>query len=98
MVGPQPFLPWLTQSYSGLGPERHLHQLPQPRGRPCSLPERTPAGVDPGRELGAWRAHRGLAAPVHADTPLDPISTLQIASWCAATTKLERNDRRERIK
>lgn len=65
---------------------------------PAALLERMPTGVDPGREHGAGRIHRGLVAPVHPDTPWDPISRSDITSKKAATTKLKRNNRHKRIK
>lgn len=55
-------------------------------------------GADTGREHGAQPVHHGLTAAVHPDTPLDPISGLEIASKCVATTKVKRNSRHERIK
>ena len=67
-------------------------------GRPAALAERIPSGADSGKEHGAPRVHCGLAGPVHPDTPLDPISRLEIPSKCVASTKLKRNSRHERIK
>ena len=67
-------------------------------GRPAALAERIPSEADSGREHGAPRVHCGLAGPVHLDTPLDPISRLEIPSKCVASTKLKRNSRHERIK
>lgn len=75
-----------------------LPSAPPALGMPAALSERIPGGADSGREHGALRVHRGLAAPVHPDTPLDPISRLEIASKCVASTKLKRNSRHERIK
>lgn len=71
---------------------------PRPGGTLAAVPEKIPAREDPGREQGASQVCHGLTAPIHADAPLDPISRLEIASKCVATTKLEKNDTHERIK
>lgn len=71
---------------------------PRPGGAPAALRVGIPARGHPVREQEAQQVRHGLAAPVHPDTPLDPISRLEIASKCVATTKLEKNSTHERIK
>lgn len=90
----QPFLPQLIQAAV---PRAKMPPLSatQLTGHPCSQRgcqlQQIPAGST------SCPVHRGLAAPVRPDTPVDPISGLETASTYAATSQFKRNNRHERI-
>lgn len=92
-----PFFPQLIKAVM-LGARRPTSiSCPRPGGTLAAVPEKIPARDDPGTEQGARQVHHGLTAQIHADTPLDPISRLEITSKCVATTKREKKDTHERI-